>query len=139
MSDSLKEAYKSGSLKKLIQQFIKFGIVGVSNTAISLAIYYVFVLINRKWYIIGNTVGFFVSVLNAYYWNNKYVFKKTGKGTAKALLKTYLSYGSTFLLGTATLFLMVHFLHVSEVLAPIINLVITIPINFLLNKFWAFK
>ena len=28
---------------------------------------------------------------------------------------------------------------VSEYVAPIINLLVTVPLNFLLNKFWAFK
>ncbi|MEG2931919.1 MAG: GtrA family protein [Ruthenibacterium sp.] len=28
---------------------------------------------------------------------------------------------------------------VSEWIAPVINLVITIPLNFILNKFWTFK
>ncbi len=31
-------------------QFVKFCLVGVSNTAISLAVYYIFVTINREWY-----------------------------------------------------------------------------------------
>jgi len=121
------------------RQFIKFGLVGVSNTLISLAIYYTFVLISKDLYIVGNTVGFVVSVLNAYFWNNKYVFKKSQKGNAKPLLKTFISYGCTFLLGTGLLYLMVDIIGISEFIAPIINLIITIPINFLMNRFWAFK
>ncbi len=57
-------------------QFMKFGIVGLSNTAISLGIYYLFIWINRNLYLIGNAVGFIVSVLNSYFWNSKFVFKK---------------------------------------------------------------
>ena len=90
-------------------------------------------------YIVANTIGFIVSVLNSYYWNNKYVFDKTEGGTVKPLIKVFMSYGSTFLLGTFLLFLMVQVIGLSELIAPLINLVITIPINFLLNKFWAFK
>lgn len=123
----------------MIKQFIKFGIVGVSNTAISLGIYYLFTYIDKDWYLIGNTVGFFVSVVNAYYWNNKYVFHKTQQGNTKPFLKTLICYGSTFLLGTGLLFVMVHLWNISEVVAPLLNLLITIPLNFLLNKFWALK
>ena len=101
--------------------------------------YYIFVFINRDYYIIGNTVGFVVGVLNSYFWNNKFVFQKTQKGNARPLFKTFLSYGSTFLLGTALLFVMVHYLGISEMLAPLINLLVTIPLNFILNKYWAFK
>lgn len=120
------------------KQFIKFGLVGVSNTLISLGTYYLLYFLGIN-YLIANTIGFVVSVLNSYYWNNKYVFKKTQSGHLKPLIKTFLSYGSTFLLSTFLLFVMVQHLGISEVIAPIITLVITIPLNFLINKFWAFK
>lgn len=29
--------------------------------------------------------------------------------------------------------------YVSEWIAPIINLLVSVPLNFLINKFWAFK
>ena len=129
--------------KKLIVQFIKFGIVGVSNTLISLAIYYVLVFFKCN-YIVANTIGFIISVLNAYYWNNKYVFKSkdkvvTKKDTIKQLIKVYMSYGVTFLLSTVLLYVMVDCLNISEYIAPIINLCITVPLNFVMNKLWAFK
>lgn len=131
--------YSKVDLWKIIKQFIKFGIVGISNTAISLVIYYIFVFIDKDLYIAGNTAGFIVSVLNAYYWNNKYVFCKTEKDNTKPLIKTFVAYGSTFLLGTAFLFLMVNYVGISEILTPLINLLVTVPLNFLLNKFWAFR
>ena len=120
------------------KQFIKFGIVGVSNTAISLGIYYFLVYLGIN-YIIANTIGFIVSVLNAYYWNNRVVFKKGKLRDIKSLAKTFTSYGFTFVLSTFLLFVMVNYLHVSQLIAPITNLIITIPLNFLLNKFWAFR
>lgn len=122
----------------IIIQFIKFGIVGVSNTLISLLIYYILVYFKVN-YIIANTIGFIVSVLNAYYWNNKYVFCKSEKSNLKPLIKTFASYGVTFMLSTVLLIIMVNYLNISEMIAPILNLIVTIPLNFLLNKFWAFK
>lgn len=126
----------------VLWQFIKFGIVGVSNTLISLAIYYIFVFISKDLYLWGQVVGWVVSVFNAFFWNNKYVFRseKTGfRAVLKRLLKTYLTYGATFLLTTVLLYLEVDVWHMSELIAPLINLLISIPLNFLLNKFWAFK
>jgi len=123
---------------EFVKQFFKFGIVGLSNTFISLGIYYFLVYFEVN-YIIANTIAFIISVLNAYYWNNKYVFERKEKGHAKSIIKVFMSYGSTFLLGTVLLFLMVNFMGISEWIAPLINLIVTIPLNFLLNKFWAFK
>jgi len=133
------DLHKKDAWIAIARQFIKFGIVGVSNTLISLAIYYIFVFISKDLYNVGYTVGFVVSVLNAYFWNNKFVFKKSQEGNTKPLIKTFISYGSTFLLGMVLLNVMVKHFGISEYIAPIINLLITIPINFLLNKFWAFK
>jgi len=126
-------------LYKLTKQFIKFGLVGVSNTAISLAIYYIFVFINPNLYIVGNSVGFVVSVLNSYYWNNKYVFQKSEQGHFRTILKTFLAYSSTFALSTILLLILVEILGISRYIAPIINLIITVPLNFLINKFWVFR
>lgn len=123
---------------KFCKQFIKFGLVGVSNTLLSLAIYYILVLINVN-YILANIIAFIISVLNAYYWNNKYVFKDSAQTKYKKLIKVYLSYGITFLLSTFLLYIMVDCISISKYIAPIINLIITIPLNFLLNKLWAFK
>ena len=127
--------------QKNMVQFLKFGIVGLSNTFVSLAVYYVFLWVDQKLYLVGNVVGWIVSVANAYYWNNKYVFGDGQKGfcqTLKKLSKTYLSYGATFVLSTILLYIEVDILNWSSVISPFVNLVITILLNFFLNKFWAF-
>ena len=124
-------------LINLVIQFIKFGIVGVSNTLISLGIYYIFLWINESLYMWGYVVGFGISVLNAYFWNRKYVFKASGNNAFRAMLKTYVSYGFTFLLGLVLIKLMVDAMGIHKTIAPIINLLVTIPLNFVLNKFWA--
>ena len=125
-----------------IIQFIKFSIVGASNTAISLGIYYIFVFINPRLYMAGNIVGWVVSVANAFFWNNRFVFKSKSEGfkaLVRKILKTYLSYGTTFLLSSLLLYIQVDVLGWSDKLAPLINLLITIPLNFLFNKFWTFR
>lgn len=121
-----------------IKQFIKFGLVGISNTLISLVTYYFLFFLGVN-YLIANATGFVVSVLNSYYWNNKYVFCKTKNGHLIPLIKTFMSYGFTFVLSTGLLFVMVQYAKISEIIAPIATLIITIPINFFMNKFWAFK
>ena len=128
--------------KQTVIQFIKFGIVGVSNTLISLAVYYLVLWINADWYLLGNVAGWIVSVANAFFWNERYVFIQQWHGFGamlKRIGKTYLSYGATFLLSTVLLYLEVDLWHWSAVISPVINLLITIPLNFLLNKFWTFK
>lgn len=129
-------------LKALIIQFIKFGLVGVSNTIVSWACYYLFLIIDDRLYMVGTIVGTIVSIANAFFWNEKFVFKgteKDWKSRLKRLGKTYVSYGLTSLLSILFVWIEVRFLGISKGLAPIINLIITVPLNFLINKLWTFK
>lgn len=93
-------------------------------------------------YIIANVVSWVLSVLWSFYWNNKFVFKKEEgehRNIWAALFKTYVSYGFTgLILNNVLSVIWVSVLHVSKMIAPIINLIINIPINFFLNKIWAF-
>ncbi|MCL2424810.1 MAG: GtrA family protein [Oscillospiraceae bacterium] len=130
--------YDVASFWMLVKQFIKFGVVGVSNTLVHFVIYYGLVFLGVH-YLVSNTLGFAISVLNAYYWNNKYVFKTEKGNTIRKLAKVYASYGFTFLLSTGLLFLIVDVIGISYMIAPLITMIITIPTNFILNKFWAFR
>ena len=125
------------SIQALFMQFIKFGIVGVSNTLIALAIYYVLVYIGFH-YIIANTVAFAISVLNAFFWNSKFVFKQATDSKSRQLVKVYASYGSTFLLSTGLLFVLIELIGITVYVAPLLILCINIPLNFALNKYWVF-
>ena len=71
-------------------EFIKFGLVGISNTVISYVAYVVCVYVGIH-YFGANAIGFVISVLNSFYWNNKYVFtcqEGQKRSWLPALLKT---------------------------------------------------
>lgn len=134
----------------LFFQFVKFGIVGVSNTLISYMLYTSGLLIMRYFmlfgqmdYLVAQIVSFILSVLWSFFWNNRMVFVlEEGKKRSiwRALLKTYVSYSFTGLfLNSILLVLWVQVLGISEFIAPFINLIISVPTNFLINKFWAFR
>lgn len=128
--------------KENILQFIKFGLVGVSNTVVSMVCYYIVLFINEDLYLLGSIIGTIVSIANAFYWNDKYVFKgnqNDWKSKLKRLGKTYVSYGGTSLLSNVLLWIEVSFFGVNKNIAPIVNLLITIPLNYIINKFWTFK
>lgn len=133
-----------------LMQFVKFGIVGVSNTVISYMLYAISLLIFQKLsifsrfdYLLAQLVAFALSVLWSFYWNSRMVFTVKGGQKRcfwKALVKTYISYSFTGLfLNSFLLVLWINIIHISEFIAPIINLVISVPLNFLINKYWAFK
>lgn len=130
-------------------QFVKFGIVGVSNTVISYLLYVISLftfrqlgILPKSGYLVAQGIAFVLSVLWSFYWNNKVVFAAgdSERNLWQALLKTYVSYSFTGLfLNSILLVLWVQVFHISEFIAPIINLLISVPLNFILNKLWAFK
>lgn len=133
----------------LMRQFIKFGLVGVSNTIVSYALYalilLVFELAHARFsfdYLVAQIVSFILSVLWSFYWNNRFVFtlqEGENRSLGKSLLKTYLVYSITgIFLSGVLLVVWIQVVGISEFLAPLLNLVITVPLNFLLNKYWAF-
>lgn len=135
---------------KDIVQFIKFGVVGLSNTIISYMIYTGTLLIMQATsvmqkydYLVAQIVAFFLSVLWSFYWNNKYVFgqmNQTKQYLIRSLIKAYISYAFTGLfLSSMLLVWWINIVNISEFIAPIINLIITVPLNFFIQKFWTFK
>lgn len=135
---------------RALMQFVKFGIVGMSNAIVSYSVYAICMCILKKYglfvradYYIAQAAAFFLSVLWSFYWNNRVVFKM-GQGEQrslwKALLKTYIAYSFTGLfMSTILLYLWIDVIGISEFVAPIINIIINVPINFVINKAWAFK
>lgn len=130
-------------------QFVKFGLVGVSNTVISYVIYVVSLLLFQKNnllpksdYLVSQVIAFILSVLWSFYWNRKYVFDADNENVpwVQALIKTYISYAFTGLfLNTILSIFWVQVVGLSKMIAPIINLLVSVPLNFIMNKFWAFK
>ena len=131
-------------------QFVKVGIVGLSNTVIAYVLYVMSLAAFRRFgllsgvdYIIASVIAFILSVLWSFYWNNKMVFQlKDGQQRCvwKALIKTYVSYSfSGLFVNNILLVFWVQICHISELIAPIINLLVSVPINFVMNKFWAFR
>ena len=131
-------------------QFAKFCIIGVSNTVVSYVVYTASLLLFQHLdmfqaydYLAAQGIAFVLSVLWSYFWNSRTVFvaRETGrKSVWKTLLKTYITYSVTGLfLNAALLYLWVQVLHISEFIAPLLNIPFSVPINFILNKCWAFK
>ena len=138
----------SDKVIEALVQFVKFGVVGVTNTLLSYVLNVMTLMLLKPYeiawdYVIGNLVGFFLSVLWSFYWNNKLVFtleKGQKRHLGKALFKTYISYSFTgIFLCNVLSYVWIDVLGISKLIAPVINLVVSVPINFLINKFWAFR
>lgn len=148
--------------KKRLFQFTKFAFVGVLNAIISWCVYAVCIRLGLH-YIPATAIGFSISMINATFWNRKVVFKDDRQPWWKSFVKTYIAYSVTALfLNSLLLHLWIDVLQVgryfvpaykwllkrgirvesgrrlAEYIAPFFNYCITVPLNYVLNKFWAF-
>jgi len=125
----------------LFKQIFMFGLVGLSNTLISWACYYIVLYIREDLYLMGGLIGAMASIANAFFWNDRFVFKgneRDWKSKLKRFGKTYVSYGGTSLLGLLLTWIEANVFLLPKVILPPLNLIITIPLNFVINKFWTF-
>lgn len=148
-------------------QFIKFGMVGAFNTLLNYAIYNLCYYVFGSGVHIANFIGFTISVLSAFFLQSRFVFRQEENAEKrvwwKVLIKTYVSYSFTGLFLTELLLLFWLELvdlgsHLGGIcgwlagfgikfepqdlaasLAPLLNMVVTIPLNFFINKFWAYR
>lgn len=63
----------------------------------------------------------------------------TGKSIQTITIKYYLAYFFTWMLGNYFTNFAIGYLHLNGLLIPIVNLMLVIPINWILSKYWIFK
>ncbi len=132
---------KDNKFSILLKQLVAFGFVGMTITVLSLIIYWGCIYVGIH-YQIANAIGFIITVALAYVLNQKFTFKDhtETKWSFKVLLKTYISYSLTGLfMAAALLWTWTQVFHINENVAPLLNLIFTVPLNFFLNKFWVYK
>lgn len=149
---------------KSLKQVLGFLAVGGFNTVLNYAIYCAIVAAGGH-YLAASITGWVISVFSAWLFQYFLVFREGGVDSPQpwwqALVKTYLAYGFTgFVLTNALLVLMLDVAHIevlfeplfvmgdffifgsarqaAEYVAPLVVMVINLPLNFLLNKFWAY-
>ena len=121
-------------------QFVGFGLIGLLNTVLSYGItnvcYYGLGLHEQ----ISNLFAFLITVLISYLLNSRFVFEKDKQPWYLALAKVYASYAFTeLILMGVLLFIEERLFGIPHYIATFVNLIITVPLNFLLNKFWAYR
>lgn len=148
-------------------QLIKFGLVGVCNTVVSYTVYSVCYHVFHTGVHMANIMGFVISVFTAFLLQSRFVFAESEEGEHRVwwqvLIKTYIAYAFTGLFLTEVL--LIFWLDVMNIkqylmpviawmrgygwymkpedlaasIAPFLNMAFTIPINFCVNKFWAYR
>ena len=59
----------------LLAQFVKFGIVGASNTLLSFLIYTLLLKVFGVWYLAAAAIGFLIGAVNSFLLNRSWTFR----------------------------------------------------------------
>jgi len=129
---------------KKYEEIIRYLIIGVLTTIVSLLTYYlltytIFDPNNALELQITNIISWIVSVTFAYFTNRKYVFKKEDNMTIKEVSSFYVSRISTLLIDMGFMYLFVTVLNFNDKIIKIVVQVIVIVLNYILSKFIVFK
>lgn len=152
------------AMNATLKQAVQFGAVGFMNTFVNYGVYVAAVALGAH-YLVGSVLGYMVSVFSAWLFQYFIIFREGGVDSPqpwwRSLVKTYLAYGFTgLILNNVLLVLLLDVAHyevlfdplfvlgsffifdtprgMAEYLAPLLVMVVAVPINFALNKFWAY-
>lgn len=134
-------------MKDLINKYgeiIRYLIIGVLTTAISLIIYYALTLTilspdNPIELQIANIISWICAVTFAYFTNKYYVFKDKETSNKTGMIKFYLSRIVTLLLDMLLMYILVTKLKFNDKIIKIIVQIVVIVGNYVLSKFFVFK
>lgn len=61
--------------KQTTIQLLKYGVIGISNTLITLAVFYIVNTLCGLPYSVANVAGYVLGLINSFIWNRNWVFK----------------------------------------------------------------
>jgi putative flippase GtrA len=123
---------------KLIRQAIKYAIVGVSNTAVSLCVIWVMMKALGCSDVTSNITGYIAGLLNSFIWNKQWTFKSSDAWVGSAI-RFGLVFGICYVLQLGLLLYLKRHLSIDPFYNQVLAMIFYTAINFLMNKYFTFK
>ncbi len=122
----------------VLVQFVKFGIVGISNTLITFAVYTLLLKVFGVWYIAASAIGFVVGAINGFLLNRRWTFAgHVGDSLTPVRWAVVQTAGLGLNLGL--LYLLVHDAGLDKLVAQALATVAVTVSTFLVNRAWTFR
>lgn len=122
----------------LILQFVKFGIVGVSNTLISFAVYTLLLKVFGVWYVAASGIGFAVGAVNGFLWNRAWTFRGH-VGDALTPVRWFVVQSCGLLVDLALVYVFVDGVGLDELVGQAMTTAIVTVLTFFVNRAWTFR
>ncbi len=122
----------------LLAQFVKFGVVGVSNTLLAFAVYTLLVKGLDVWYLAASAIGFAFGAVNGYLLNRRWTFREHA-GDALTPVRWFVVQGCGLLANLGLVYLAVDGLGLDELLGQALATAIVVVGTFFANRAWTFR
>jgi putative flippase GtrA len=122
----------------VLVQFIKFGIVGVSNTLLTLVVYTVLLKVFGVWYLAASAIGFIVGAINGFLLNRRWTFREH-VGDSFTPVRWGIVQTCGLGIDEALLYLLVHDAHLDKLLAQVCATAVVTVTTFFVNRAWTFR
>jgi len=128
----------NGTRAHVLVQFVKFGIVGVSNTALTFAVYTLLLKAFGVWYLAASAIGFAVGATNGFLLNRRWTFRDH-VGDSLTPVRWAVVQGGGLAVNEVLLYLLVDQGKVDKLLAQAMATVVVTVSTFIVNRAWTFR
>lgn len=125
-----------------VKQFLRFGIVGVSNTALDFGVYLALTRPFAFWEahkVAATVIAFSMAATWSYVWNKYWTFADRSRVTAEQFASFFLVSIGGLLINAGTLWLAIQVLFIYDLFGKAAAVVLTLIWNFFVNKYWTFR
>ena len=122
----------------LVLQFLKFGLVGVSNTLIFFAVYTLLLKVFGVWYVAASGIGFGVGAVNGFLWNRAWTFRGH-VGDALTPVRWFVVQSTGLLMDLGLVYLFVDGAGLDKLSGQAVTTLIVTVLTFFANRAWTFK
>jgi putative flippase GtrA len=122
----------------MLVQFVKFGIVGVSNTLITFLIYTLLLKGFGVWYIAASAIGFIVGAVNGFLLNRRWTFAGH-VGDAYTPLRWAIVQSGGLGINLGLLYVFVHDASIDKLVSQALTTVVVTVTTFFVNRAWTFR
>src|ERR1700730_4505985 len=122
----------------LLVQLMKFGIVGVSNTLLSFAVYTLLLKGFGVWYIAASAIGFIAGATNGFLWNRAWTCRGH-VGDALTPVRWMVVQGTGLFANLGLIYTFVSGAGLDKLLGQACATAIVTVLTFLANRAWTFR
>ena len=119
-------------------QFLKFGLVGVSNTLITAVVIALLLKVCRLPDLPANIIGYVAGLVNSFVWNRRWTFAST-RMVWDAAWRFVLTFAVCYAVQLGVLWLLLARLDIDPYWCHLMGMAVYTVLNFLLNKLFTFK